>query len=99
MTTTSADPGSAITQVLVPSRVIGEGFGARTHRARSVPVPSMVARGAPGGIRESMGDTYPMSPGTHVGGSRGSPPGLAQEFSPQVSHAVRDFQPGLAILG
>src|SRR5215469_11099964 len=40
-TTAWAEPGSAITQVLVPSSVIGEGFGASTHRARAVPAPSM----------------------------------------------------------
>src|SRR5215472_11968180 len=40
-TTAWAEPGSAIIQVFVPSSVIGEGFGASTHRARAVPVPSM----------------------------------------------------------
>ena len=39
MTTASVDPGSISTQVLVPSSVIGEGFGASTSVARGVTGP------------------------------------------------------------
>ena len=55
----TADPGSAITQVLVPSRVIGDGLGASTQRgprqvpARSIRVPAALVHSG-----------YPTSPGT-----------------------------------
>ena len=38
-TTARGAPGSARTQVFVPSRVIGPGFGARTQVARSLTGP------------------------------------------------------------
>ena len=44
-TTTEEEPGSAISQVLVPSSVIGEGLGASTQVARGVRNPSMPAIG------------------------------------------------------
>src|SRR6266700_7759325 len=46
-TTAVAEPGSAISQVLVPSSVIGDGLGASTQRARAVPDPSMPGSGGP----------------------------------------------------
>lgn len=48
MTTASGESGSATTQVLVPSSVIGEAFGASTHSARAVAHPPTAARGCPG---------------------------------------------------
>jgi hypothetical protein len=46
-----AEPGSAISQVFVPSSVISDGFGASTHLALSLPDPSIgFAAGVPGSV-------------------------------------------------
>ncbi len=60
-TVTADEPGSAITQVLVPSSVIGDGLGASTHQARPVPMPLTAFPSAPGLISFTAGT--PRHPG------------------------------------
>ena len=59
--TPDGEPGSAITQVFGPSSVIGDGFGASTHQARSVPMPLTALWSAAGLISFNRGT--PLRPG------------------------------------